>query len=60
MYSNWFNLLCVQENKNNKPTITKIVSYLDGHALELPSPLKPAFFLLERIDQNIATQHFFC
>ncbi|TKY51091.1 Cysteine-rich receptor protein kinase 5 [Spatholobus suberectus] len=51
-------LLCVQENKNIRPTMAKVVSYLDGHTLELPPPQEPAFLLLDTVDKKIATQHF--
>ncbi|KAK7357536.1 hypothetical protein VNO80_16825 [Phaseolus coccineus] len=38
-------LLCVQENPNIRPTMATVVSYLNNHSLELPSPQEPAFFL---------------
>ncbi|RYR37373.1 hypothetical protein Ahy_A09g042275 isoform J [Arachis hypogaea] len=38
-------LLCVQENPNSRPTMGTIVSYLNNHSLDLPSPQEPAFFL---------------
>ncbi|XP_057757396.1 cysteine-rich receptor-like protein kinase 25 isoform X1 [Arachis stenosperma] len=38
-------LLCVQEDPDERPTISTIVSYLSNISLELPSPREPAFFL---------------
>ncbi|RYR37380.1 hypothetical protein Ahy_A09g042275 isoform B [Arachis hypogaea] len=38
-------LLCVQENPNSRPTMGTIISYLNNHSLDLPSPQEPAFFL---------------
>ena len=45
-------LLCVQENPDARPTMVTIVSYLDGHFSELPTPQKPAFFLHGRMDSK--------
>ncbi|KAK7364262.1 hypothetical protein VNO80_12791 [Phaseolus coccineus] len=45
-------LLCVQENPDVRPTMVTIVSYLDGHFSELPTPQKPAFFLHGRRDSK--------
>ncbi|RDX61308.1 Cysteine-rich receptor-like protein kinase 7 [Mucuna pruriens] len=50
-------LLCVQENKIVRPSMAKVISYLDGHILELPSPQEPAFFLQDRVNKKIGTQH---
>ncbi|XP_027364910.1 cysteine-rich receptor-like protein kinase 10 [Abrus precatorius] len=50
-------LLCVQENPNVRPTVATVISYLNSHLLELPSPQEPAFFLHRpRIDKEIITQ----
>ncbi|RDX65271.1 Cysteine-rich receptor-like protein kinase 7, partial [Mucuna pruriens] len=50
-------LLCVQENPNVRPTMTTIISYLNNHSLELPSPQEPAFFFgRSRINQEIVIQ----
>ncbi|KAH1035668.1 hypothetical protein GYH30_055590, partial [Glycine max] len=50
-------LLCVQEILNDRPTMTMVISYLNNHSLELPSPQQPAFFLhRRRMDQEIAIQ----
>jgi len=52
-------LLCVQENKDIRPTIIDVVSYLDGrHTLDFPSPQEPAFLLLDKTDTRTPTQHF--
>ena len=31
-------LLCVQEDPNARPTMMSIVSYLNNHSIELPTP----------------------
>ncbi|KAL5194986.1 Cysteine-rich receptor-like protein kinase 25 [Glycine soja] len=50
-------LLCVQENLNDRPTITTIISYFNNHSLELPSPQEPAFLLhRRRMDPEIVIQ----
>ncbi|ESW15184.1 hypothetical protein PHAVU_007G051200 [Phaseolus vulgaris] len=48
-------LLCVQENPNIRPTMATVVSYLNNHSLELPSPQEPAFFL-HGIDKKVMQQ----
>ncbi|RDX60614.1 putative cysteine-rich receptor-like protein kinase 31, partial [Mucuna pruriens] len=49
-------LLCVQENPNVRPTIATIVSYLNGHSLDLPAPQEPAFFFhRHRMGPDIVT-----
>lgn len=48
-------LLCVQENPNIRPTMATVVSYLNNHSLELPSPQEPAFFL-QGIDRRVMQQ----
>ncbi|XP_047154513.1 cysteine-rich receptor-like protein kinase 25 [Vigna umbellata] len=48
-------LLCVQENPNIRPTMGRVVSYLNNHSLELPSPQEPAFFL-HGIDKRAVQQ----
>jgi len=37
-------LLCVQENPNERPSMATIISYLNNHSLDLPSPDEPTFF----------------
>ncbi|XP_014511952.1 cysteine-rich receptor-like protein kinase 25 isoform X2 [Vigna radiata var. radiata] len=52
-------LLCVQENKNIRPTIADIVSYLDGrHTIEFPFPQEPAYLLLDKMDTKIVSKHY--
>ncbi|KAF7811122.1 cysteine-rich receptor-like protein kinase 10 [Senna tora] len=46
-------LLCVQENPDDRPTIAKVVSYLDNVWVELPVPTEPAFFMHARHNPNI-------
>ncbi|CAJ1977279.1 unnamed protein product [Sphenostylis stenocarpa] len=48
-------LLCVQENPNVRPSMAAVVSYLNNHSLELPSPQEPAFFL-HGMDKKVVTQ----
>ncbi|WCJ31516.1 G-type lectin S-receptor-like serine/threonine-protein kinase B120 [Euphorbia peplus] len=36
-------LLCVQENDNERPTMTDVVLYLGNEAMDLPTPKEPAF-----------------
>nr|KYP61816.1 Cysteine-rich receptor-like protein kinase 10 [Cajanus cajan] len=45
-------LLCVQEDPNARPTIVTIISYLNSHFIELPTPQEPALFLHGRITEN--------
>ncbi|XP_058763749.1 cysteine-rich receptor-like protein kinase 10 [Vicia villosa] len=49
-------LLCVQENPNVRPTISTVVSYLNSHSPELPSPQEPAFFIHSRMNQEVTAQ----
>ncbi|XP_058763754.1 cysteine-rich receptor-like protein kinase 10 [Vicia villosa] len=49
-------LLCVQENPNARPTMSNVVSYLNSHSPELPSPQEPAFFIHSRINQEVTSQ----
>ncbi|XP_027925799.1 cysteine-rich receptor-like protein kinase 25 isoform X2 [Vigna unguiculata] len=55
-------LLCVQENPDARPTMLTIVSYLNGHLVELPSPLEPTFSLDRRTNptnsQNPSLRQF--
>ncbi|KAK7391018.1 hypothetical protein VNO78_19297 [Psophocarpus tetragonolobus] len=52
-------LLCVQEDKNIRPTMANVVAFLDGpHTIEMPFPQQPAFFLLDKMDTKPTTQHF--
>ncbi|KAI9112397.1 hypothetical protein K1719_016594 [Acacia pycnantha] len=38
-------LLCVQENPNTRPSMSRVVSYLNNDFIQLPLPKEPAFFL---------------
>ncbi|CAL1397722.1 unnamed protein product [Linum trigynum] len=38
-------LLCVQENVNDRPTMASVALMLSSHAVTLPLPSKPAFFI---------------
>ncbi|XP_028787885.1 cysteine-rich receptor-like protein kinase 10 [Neltuma alba] len=38
-------LLCVQQNPEERPTMSQIVSYLSNLSIDLPSPREPAFFM---------------
>ncbi|CAK8573777.1 unnamed protein product [Lathyrus sativus] len=49
-------LLCVQENPNVRPTMSTVVSYLNSHSPELPSPQEPAFFIHSRMNQEVTAQ----
>ncbi|XP_028806142.1 putative receptor-like protein kinase At4g00960 [Neltuma alba] len=51
-------LLCVQENPEDRPTMSQTVSYLSNPSVELPSPREPAFFMHSRQNssENIATE----
>ncbi|KAK2458390.1 cysteine-rich receptor protein kinase [Trifolium repens] len=46
-------LLCVQENPNVRPTMAMAVSYLKSCSPELPSPQEPAFFIQDRMNQEV-------
>jgi len=47
-------LLCVQENPDARPTMLTVVSYLNGHLFELPSPIEPTFSLNRRTNPIVA------
>jgi hypothetical protein len=36
-------LLCVQEDPNERPTMSNVVTMLDGEAATVPTPKQPAF-----------------
>ncbi|MED6128946.1 hypothetical protein PIB30_103004 [Stylosanthes scabra] len=42
-------LLCVQENPDVRPPMITVISYLDNHLIEMPSPQEPAFIMHRRI-----------
>ena len=37
-------LLCVQENANDRPTMTDVISLLSNETMPLQAPNQPAFF----------------
>ncbi|XP_028787872.1 putative cysteine-rich receptor-like protein kinase 32, partial [Neltuma alba] len=51
-------LLCVQENPEDRPTMSQTVSYLGNPSIELPPPREPAFFMRSRQNpsENTATE----
>ncbi|CAJ2630339.1 unnamed protein product [Trifolium pratense] len=49
-------LLCVQENPNVRPTMASVVSYLKSRSPELSSPQEPAFFIHDRVNQEVTAQ----
>jgi hypothetical protein len=38
-------LLCVQDDPNDRPTISNVVTMLDSETGTLPTPKRPSFFL---------------
>ena len=38
-------LLCVQENPDDRPTMSTVINMIAGDTNHLPKPKKPAFFL---------------
>jgi len=49
-------LLCVQENPDVRPTMATVVSHLNSHSPQLKSPQEPAFFIHDRVNQEVTTQ----
>ncbi|OVA11173.1 Protein kinase domain [Macleaya cordata] len=47
-------LLCVQENIEDRPTMSSVVLMLNSHSLTLPSPSQPAFFAGSRTGSSVA------
>jgi len=39
-------LLCVQDDPNDRPTMSNVVTMLDSEAATVPTPKRPAFVLL--------------
>ncbi|CAJ2630340.1 unnamed protein product [Trifolium pratense] len=39
-----------------RPTMATVVSYLNSHSPELPSPQEPAFFIQNRMNEEVTTQ----
>ncbi|KAF7840683.1 cysteine-rich receptor-like protein kinase 25 isoform X1 [Senna tora] len=48
-------LLCVQENAEDRPHMSRVVSYLSNLSVELPRPHEPAFYVHGRMDPNVVT-----
>ena len=46
-------LLCVQENADDRPHMSRVVSYLSNLSLELPFPREPAFYVHGRMEPNV-------
>ncbi|KAK7314922.1 hypothetical protein VNO77_33452 [Canavalia gladiata] len=53
-------LLCVQQNPDDRPTMTTIVSYMSMQSIELPYPQEPAFFLRARTNPEAIIQESSC
>ncbi|CAN1855133.1 Cysteine-rich receptor-like protein kinase 29 [Linum perenne] len=45
-------LLCVQENVNDRPTMTSVALMLTSNSMSLQVPLKPAFFMHSDTDKS--------
>lgn len=45
-------LLCVQEKAEDRPPMSRVVSYLSDLSVELPFPREPAFFELGRTEPD--------
>ncbi|KAM0896566.1 hypothetical protein ACQ4PT_023117 [Festuca glaucescens] len=52
-------LLCVQDNPDDRPFISSIVSILDNGSISLPAPNRPAYFMRRNIEieQIISDDH---
>lgn len=46
-------LLCVQEKADDRPHMSRVVSYLSNLSVELPFPREPAFYVCDRIEPNV-------
>ena len=46
-------LLCVQESARDRPTVSTVISMLNGEIVDLPSPKQPAFTETQNIAPNI-------
>ncbi|GJZ44196.1 putative receptor-like protein kinase, partial [Tanacetum coccineum] len=46
-------LLCVQDNVNNRPTMSSVVLMLSSSSLTLSVPSEPAFFIGSTIDREV-------
>ncbi|BAT94010.1 hypothetical protein LR48_Vigan02g231200 [Vigna angularis] len=52
-------LLCVQEDPNDRPTMARVVLYLNNPSIDLPSPHEPGYFKHNRQQVNITTDKEF-
>jgi hypothetical protein len=52
-------LLCVQDNPEDRPFISSIVSILDNGSISLPAPNRPAHFMRRNteIEQIVSDDH---
>ena len=46
-------LLCVQENVDDRPTMTSVVHMLNNFSVTLPVPSEPAFFVRSNTDHEM-------
>lgn len=49
-------LLCVQENVNDRPTMSTVVHMLNSFSLTLQIPSEPAFFIKNTTEHAIVTE----
>ena len=47
-------LLCVQENVADRPTMASVVLMLNSFSITLPIPLEPAIFMHSNIESRVA------
>lgn len=43
-------LLCVQEDPNDRPTMAKVVSFLNNPTIDLPIPTQQLFFMHRKME----------
>ncbi|KAM1593196.1 hypothetical protein ACFX1Z_036589 [Malus domestica] len=53
-------LLCVQEDANNRPTMSSVVLMLKSETISLPRPEKPAFFTGGYVDHHHQVRPQYC
>jgi hypothetical protein len=46
-------LLCVQEDPNDRPTMAKVVSFLNNPSVDLPLLTEQSFFMKRTMDDNM-------
>jgi hypothetical protein len=49
-------LLCVQQNLDDRPTMERVVSYLNSVSAELPLPQEPAGFMGNRTNTSMISR----